>query len=246
MQKLIEQTALALARSKSNVVLSGAGMSAESGIPTFRGNKGLWKEFNAQELATPQALRKNFSLVWQWYNERKKQIAEKSPNAGHLALSRLQEIIPLAIITQNIDNLHSRAGSSNVLEIHGNIFKARCMACGHVMDFSQTDNSTFLCPACTRGKLRPHVVLFGERLDERQLQKTFALLQSAQVFLVIGTSSMVYPAASFAEIAAEAGALIVEINPQPTAQADIVLRGKSGEILPQILQSLQDFKSLKN
>lgn len=242
LKQKIEQSAQILTASRFTVALSGAGMSAESGIPTFRGNEGLWKEFSAEELATPQAFSKNSKLVWQWYNMRKETISKTKPNAGHYALAKMQDIIPLHLITQNVDNLHNDAGSKNIIEIHGNIFLARCLQCGHISALKSYDNDEPLCPACDGGKLRPHIVWFGEQLDQKNLQRVFTWLDSCDVMLVIGTSSQVYPAAGFASHVQANGGTIIEINPQPAAQAHIALTGTSGEILPILLQAIEENK----
>lgn len=243
LEQKIEQSAQILVNSRFAVALSGAGMSAESGIPTFRGNEGLWKEFSAKELATPEAFLKNSKLVWQWYNMRKEKISKAKPNAGHYALAKIQEIIPLHLITQNVDNLHNDAGSKNTIEIHGNIFLARCLQCGHVSELKSYDNDEPLCPVCFEGKLRPHIVWFGEQLDQKNLQRVFTWLDSCDTMLVIGTSSQVYPAAGFASDVQANGGTVIEINPQPAAQAHITLNGTSGEILPPLLKAIERNKN---
>lgn len=225
-------------------VLTGAGISAESGIPTFRGEEGLWKKFRAEELATPAAFSQNPRLVWEWYDWRRGIIAQKEPNAGHQVLAQWEKVFPgLSLITQNIDGLHQKAGSKNISELHGNIWKLRCTEEGSVTENHETPLKEIppLCPSC-RALLRPHVVWFGESLDPAILNKAFLLSSSCEVMFVIGTSAVVQPAASLPIAASEAGAKVVEINPDPTpltSYADFSFRGKSGEILPVIDRELQ-------
>lgn len=225
-------------------VLTGAGISAESGIPTFRGEEGLWKRFRAEELATPGAFSQNPKLVWEWYDWRRGIIAQKEPNAGHQVLAQWEKVFPgLSLITQNIDGLHQKAGSKNISELHGNIWKLRCTEEGSVTENHETPLKEIppLCPSC-RALLRPHIVWFGESLDPAILNKAFLLSSSCEVMLVIGTSAVVQPAASLPIAASEAGAKVVEINPDPTpltSYTDFSFRGKSGEILPVIDRELQ-------
>jgi len=222
--------------------LTGAGISAESGVPTFRGADGLWKNFRAEDLATPEAFARNPELVWAWYNWRRGLIAEKKPNPGHLALASLEKARPgFTLITQNVDGLHLSAGSQNVLEIHGSIWRVRCPACGG----RREDRTTPLpplprCPQCG-GLLRPDVVWFGESLDPALLETSFQVAALAEVMLVIGTSAIVQPAASLAWEAKRSGAWVVEINVERTpfsSQADAVLIGPSGLVLPRLIEGL--------
>jgi len=231
-----------LKQSARIVALTGAGISAESGVPTFRGADGLWKQYRAEELATPQAFDRNPDLVWEWYNWRRGLVAEKKPNPGHLALAALEKIRPgFTLITQNVDGLHLLAGSHNVLEIHGSIWRVRCPACG---DCSEDRTNPLpplpLCPKCG-GLLRPDVVWFGESLDPSLLETSFQVAALTEVMLVIGTSAIVQPAASLAWQAKSSGAWVVEINIDRTpfsSQADAVLTGPSGRILPLLLDGL--------
>lgn len=238
-----------LCQTKQIVVLTGAGISAESGIPTFRGEEGLWKQYRAEELATPIAFIKDPKLVWEWYDWRRGIIASKKPNAGHKILRRWEKIFPnFILITQNIDGLHQKAGSKNILELHGNIWKVRCTE-----ERTITENHDIPlgeipphCPDCG-ALLRPHVVWFGESLDSSVLHKAFQVSSSSEIIFSIGTSAVVQPAASLPLAAAEANAKIVEINPDPTpltSYADFSFRGKAGEILPLINKELN--KKLKD
>ena len=220
-------------------ILTGAGISAESGIPTFRGEEGLWKKYRPEELATPTAFSQNPKLVWEWYDWRRGIIGQKEPNPGHKVIARWEETFPtVSLITQNIDGLHQKAGSKNIWELHGNIWKLRCTEEGTITENYETPLKEIppLCPNCG-ALLRPHVVWFGESLSPTILQKSIQLSSECDVMFVIGTSTVVQPAASLPFEASEAGAKIVEINPDPTPlslYADFSIRGKSGEILPLI------------
>lgn len=220
-------------------VLTGAGISAESGIPTFRGTDGLWNTFRAEELATPSAFIRDPRLVWEWYDWRRGIIGSKDFNPGHKVLASWEKLFPsFHVITQNIDGLHQQAGSSNILELHGNIWKLRCTGEGTITEDHRTPIGEIPphCPDCG-ALLRPHVVWFGESLDAAIVQSAFALSSSCEVMFVIGTSAVVQPAASLPISASKAGATVVEINPDPTpitSYVDFSFRGKAGEILPKI------------
>ncbi|RLA88473.1 MAG: NAD-dependent deacylase [Deltaproteobacteria bacterium] len=220
-------------------VLTGAGISQESGIPTFRGPEGLWRQYRPEELATPAAFRQNPRLVWEWYDWRRCLIADKSPNPAHYALVALEARIPeFTLITQNVDGLHKLAGSTRLSEIHGNIWQVRCLDCGRVGEDRRVPLPLLpYCPECG-GLLRPNVVWFGEPLDVDILNQAQLALQQAQVMLVVGTSALVQPAASFAYWAQKAGALIAEFNLEPTpltGQVDFSFLGMAGELLPQLV-----------
>lgn len=238
------QAVAGLLRQKPRVaVLTGAGISAESGVPTFRGQDGLWKQFRAEDLATPEAFNRDPVLVWEWYDWRRGIIAAKEPNPGHLTLARWESVFPrFVLITQNVDGLHEKAGSKNILELHGNIWKMRCTQEGTLSenrDFPLKENPP-RCPSCD-GFLRPHIVWFGEMLPRDVLDRAFALSSACEVMLVVGTSAVVHPAASLPIAAAENGAKIIEINPDPTpltGYADYSLRGKAGDVLPAIDRQL--------
>jgi NAD-dependent deacetylase len=214
-------------------VVSGAGISAESGIPTFRGAGGLWHNFRAEDLATPDAFKRDPKLVWQWYDWRRQLIAKAEPNPGHYAVSRLK------IVTQNVDGLHQRAGAKDVLELHGSIWTIRCTAC----DYQTQDMRVPLPeipPLCSCGALlRPGVVWFGEGLPVDVWDNAQQAVLSAKVLLVVGTSALVYPAASLIPLAKRAGAFVIEINPDDTsvsAAVDHAIRGRAGEVLPKLLE----------
>lgn len=228
-----------LARARSVTVLTGAGLSADSGVPTFRGTDGLWRNFRAEDLATPEAFQRDPRLVWEWYNWRRELIATAKPNAAHVAIADLERRIPrFWVITQNVDGLHRDAGSMKLSEIHGNIWKVRCTTCGLVEINRQVPIP--IPPACSAcGRLvRPHIVWFGEPLAPEDLATSHAALESCEVLLVVGTSGVVHPAASFARIAKKAGAFLVEINLDDTPNtdlADAVLRGRARDLVPLLL-----------
>lgn len=222
------------------VVLTGAGISAESGIPTFRqAQTGLWSQYDPQELATPEAFRRNPRLVWDWYSWRRELVAKVEPNAGHFALAALEQLVPhFTLITQNVDSLHQRAGSKNVLELHGNLSRIKCSQEDLVVtDWEETENPPPACPHCG-GLLRPDVVWFGEYLPAEVLHRATKAADTADLFLTIGTSGIVHPAASLPLAAISSGAVGIEINPEATPLSqwmEYVLRGPSGKILPLLL-----------
>lgn len=225
-----------LSSASSIAVLTGAGISADSGVPTFRGEDGLWRNFRAEDLATPDAFRRDPGLVWEWYNWRREIITTKNPNAAHHALVRLERHAPAFIlITQNVDGLHAKAGSRNITEIHGNIWKTRCTVCGDVSH--NADVPIAILPHCNKcnGLLRPHIVWFGESLDPADIKRSMDAMRACEVLLVIGTSGIVQPAASFVSAAKGAGAYVVEINIEETPNSylvDEVLAGRASDVVP--------------
>lgn len=227
----------------SVAVLTGAGISAESGVPTFReAQNGLWSRYDPEELATPQAFRQNPKLVWEWYTWRRELVAHAAPNTGHLALVEMERRFPeFTLITQNVDGLHQRAGSQQVIELHGNIMRSKCFDENRVVEsYSETGEIPPRCPRCG-GLLRPDVVWFGERLPESALEMAWNAASTCQVFFSIGTSGIVEPAASLPYFAIDAGAAVVEVNPNPTPltrQAAYVLAGAAGVVLPALLAAL--------
>jgi NAD-dependent deacetylase len=229
-----------LASARSITVLTGAGISADSGVPTFRGPDGLWRNYRAEDLATPEAFERDPRLVWEWYNWRRELIATKSPNPAHVALVELERRGDdhMWLITQNVDGLHRAAGSRRLSEIHGNIWMVRCTGCGVVIEDRRVPIPILpTCDAC-RGLLRPHIVWFGESLDPADLRRCTETLQTCDLLLVIGTSGVVYPAAGFASVAKQAGATVVEINLDETPQSplvDLALRGRAKDLVPQLL-----------
>ncbi|MEC4889851.1 MAG: NAD-dependent deacylase [Nitrospira sp.] len=232
-----------LAAARAVTILTGAGISADSGVPTFRGNDGLWRNYRAEDLATPEAFERDPRLVWEWYNWRRELIATKQPNHAHYAVAALEARLPdFWLITQNVDGLHRAAGSRKLSEIHGNIWMVRCTACGAVTENHQVPLP--LLPHCgpCGGLLRPHIVWFGESLDSEDLARCTKALHTCDVLIVIGTSGMVYPAAGFASVAKEAGAFVIEVNLDPTPQSDLVdmtLRGHAKDVVPNLLQTCE-------
>lgn len=228
-----------LAAAQSITVLTGAGISADSGVPTFRGADGLWRNFRAEDLATPEAFERDPRVVWEWYNWRRELIAAKKPNPAHVAIAELEHrCAQFWLITQNVDGLHRTAGSQRLSEIHGNIWMVRCTACGQVTE--NRDVPIRILPACRncQNLLRPHIVWFGESLAEEDLRRCYTALQSSDLCLVIGTSGVVYPAAGFASIAKAAGAFVAEINLDRTPQSDVIdlsLQGRAKDLVPLLL-----------
>lgn len=236
----IEEVRERLRKACRVAVLTGAGISAESGIPTFRGAGGLWRNFRAEDLATPGAFRRDPQTVWEWYDWRRSLIAQAEPNAGHGALAAFEKKVPhFALITQNVDGLHARAGSVNILALHGDIWTLRCTQCGRTWRDERLKLHP-LPPLCQCGAMaRPGVVWFGESLPSREWDAAADAARQAEVFLVIGTSAVVQPAASLADLARESGAVVVELNATDTPLSpwvDLAIRGKAGEVLPGLLQ----------
>ena len=222
-------------------VLAGAGVSAESGVPTFRGEDGLWRNHNVMDLVTPQAFDRNPELVWEFYNWRRDLISKITHNPAHRALVELERLVPdFTLISQNVDGLHLLAGSKNLLEIHGNLWRVRCIECRKItLDRSPDMGPLPKCKSCG-GLLRPDVVWFGESLDPDILQQAMEASRICQVMLVIGTSSVVQPAASLAMHAKEGGACVAEINLESTPHShfmDFALQGKAGEIVPRLVEN---------
>lgn len=233
-----------LAQARAVTVLTGSGISADSGVPTFRGADGLWKNFRAEDLATPEAFARDPHLVWEWYNWRRELIASKRPNAAHEALVELEGRLgartgKFRLITQNVDGLHRTAGSRHVTEIHGNIWRVRCTGCGRVADNREVPIQ--ILPRCgqCQAVLRPHIVWFGEALAEEDLRESDKALESCEVLLIVGTSGLVYPAASFAAVAKAAGAYVVELNLETTPYKDVVdcsIQGRAKDLVPALLE----------
>ncbi|MGH9333445.1 MAG: NAD-dependent deacylase [Vicinamibacteria bacterium] len=222
--------------------LTGAGVSAESGVPTFRGAEGLWRKFRSEELATPSAFARDPKLVWEWYDWRRQRVAACAPNAGHRALAALQALsFSFDLVTQNVDGLHRLAGSDPVWELHGSLWGVRCSGCSREREDRRAPLPE-IPPRCECGGLeRPSVVWFGEPLPGDVLSHAFDASAAADVFLVVGTSALVHPAASLPAIARERGAFVVEVNPGLTplsASVDVRLAGPSAEILPRVVEAI--------
>jgi NAD-dependent deacetylase len=228
-----------LRSARSVVALTGAGISAESGVPTFRGAGGLWKQYRPEQLATPEAFAQDPVLVWEWYLWRRGLIAKAEPNPGHNALAAFEGRTPaFTLVTQNVDGLHERAGNRNIVKLHGDIWRSRCLTCGeeHADDRTELDRLPPVC-ACG-GMLRPAVVWFGEGLRDGVWNAAERAVRSADAVLVIGTSAVVYPAAMLVPLAKKSGAKVIEVNTDETPMSTLVdasLRGASGRILPELL-----------
>lgn len=228
------------AKPRNVVVMTGAGVSAESGIPTFRGTGGLWRNFRAEDLATPEAFRRDPQLVWEWYEWRRGLIREANPNGAHEALARLPAAV---IVTQNVDGLHARAGSRDVVELHGNIFRVRCVREGT----SEMRDAAFAeipphCGACG-ALLRPGVVWFGEALPEEAVARAVGAIRQADLLLVIGTSGVVYPAAGFVTLHE---GLSIEINPETSgvsSSCTFAIAARAAEATPAIVDALLEVRS---
>ncbi len=241
------------------VALTGAGVSAESGLQTFRDSpdtsstgsrqsqpagteQPLWSQYRPEDLATPEAFERNPELVWEFYAMRRLKAGEVKPNSGHIALAEMARHTPhFTLITQNVDGLHQRAGSVGVVELHGNITRIKCsQGCGVFTEWEDLPGQVPTCPSCG-AKLRPDVVWFGEMLPRSELETALEAARSCQAFFSIGTSSLVQPAASLPFLARRYGAIVVEINTATTAltaSADYFLQGKSGEVLPELVKQI--------
>lgn len=237
-----------LANASGVLVSTGAGMSRESGIPTFRdAMEGLWASFDPQELATEEGFRADPRRVWSWYAWRRRKVAQAVPHAGYHALVEMERLIPdLAVVTQNVDGLHAQAGSSDVVELHGSIRRAKCLDRGHVLPGEPPlsgveEEDPPPCPVCG-SPLRPDVVWFGEMLPERAVRRAWRLAADRGVLLLVGTSGTVWPAAELPHVASRASARIIEVNPAPselTPLADVFLAGPAGDVLPRLVDALR-------
>ncbi|MBI5842616.1 MAG: NAD-dependent deacylase [Chloroflexi bacterium] len=230
-----------LQRSTRVAALTGAGVSQESGLRTFRDSQdGIWKQYRPEDLASPEAFARDPKLVWDWYAWRREAIKGVRPNPGHHALVEIEKKIPeFTLITQNVDGLHRMAGSAKILELHGNIQRVRCSECGTFTETWGDDTESVPCCESCGGILRPDVVWFGENLPRAELEAAIQAARNCDVFFSIGTSGAVQPAASLAFAAHNKGAVLVEINLDPTPltpKADFFLHGKSGEILPELVR----------
>jgi len=238
--KACDEAASRIARATSVFVLTGAGMSSESGLPTFRGANGLWRTHRVEVLASEAGFADDPELVWSWYNERRAAHAAAEPNAGHLALAALERYVPsFTLATQNVDSLHLRAGSTNVLELHGHLREARCDRCGERRAITGPLASSEIAHACG-GRLRPDIVWFGEALPAATWRAAAQASARADVVLVVGTSGVVEPAASLATRIPRADACVIEVNPDETViaeRADLVIREPAAVALPRLLET---------
>lgn len=250
---LLKQAAQLIHEAEVVAVLTGAGVSKESGVPTFRdAMEGLWAKYNPEELATPFAFKENPKLVWDWYQWRRQLVSGAKPNLGHFALAKLQDYKTVHLITQNVDDLHEQAGSKNVIHLHGNIAENKCFdnCQGEptIIDISALDYDKAAsppnCPHCG-AYVRPNVVWFHEMLPSHAIQTAAKISQNCDVMLVVGTSGLVTPASQLPPTAKHSGAKIIEVNPDYsmiTRIADIKLEGPSGEILPKVIEALDELQ----
>lgn len=253
----IQQAAEAIHNAKKIAILTGAGVSKESGVPTFRdAMDGLWSKYNPEELATPTAFINNPKLVWDWYQFRRDLVNQAKPNSGHVALAEIQKYHPRTfVITQNVDDLHEQAGSTNIIHLHGNIAESKCFddcqGKPTIIDLESfdwnRDEGPPACPHCG-AHVRPNVVWFHEKLPETELERAYALSVVCDLMIVVGTSGLVTPAATLPKIAKESEdipAIIIEVNPDDsmiTPYADIKLKAPSGEILPKVIAELDKLR----
>ncbi len=247
----IERAAEIIAKAKHAVVFTGAGISAESGIPTFRGEDGLWRKYDPEEVASITGFRRNPKAFWEFSMELKDKLFA-DPNPGHYAIAELERMgIVRAVITQNIDRLHQKAGSRRVLELHGSMEKLDCLDCGK--EYSWNDfleeferGEVPRCRECGSWYIKPRVVLFGEQLPQRTLFEAMEESRKCDVFIVVGSSLVVYPAAEMPYIAKSAGAKMILVNADPTVADrifDVTIYGKAGEILPKIVERVKELRS---
>ncbi len=240
-----------LGSADSICVLTGAGISAESGVATFRGPDGLWAKLKPEELANFDAFMRNPELVWEWYSERKRIIHDVAPNAGHRALAEMESLVrDFTLVTQNIDNLHRRAGSAKVRELHGNIERSFCVSCGR-FDNSATVGEDRKPPRCRQcgGLMRPDVVWFGEMLPQEEMEAAEDACRRCELFLSVGTSAVVYPAAGLPLLARASGAYIVEVNTERTdisSRVNETLPGGAGTVLPALVERMKELRKARS
>jgi NAD-dependent deacetylase len=238
-----------LKTAESLLFFTGAGISAESGISTFRGKDGIWNKLKPEELASFSAFIKNPDMVWEWYQYRRKIVEEAKPNNGHIAIADLEKYYNVNVVTQNVDNLHSRAGSKNIEELHGSIIRNFCVGCNTFYEHQDFmfDDKVPRCPKCN-GLIRPDVVWFGENLRGNAFPNSEQKAKDCDICFIVGTSAIVYPAAYIPMTAKQYGAYLVEVNIEPTEityQVDYSIMGKAGEILPEILRTVEKLSKNK-
>ncbi len=244
-EEKIKSLAEWLKKAQNTVILTGAGVSAESGLATFRDPQdGFWAKYDPMEMASPEGFARDPHLVWKWYQWRRQQVVAATPNMAHIGIARLQSAMGVKLITQNVDGLHQRGGSEQVCELHGTIMRNHCnsMQCDYSEAVSDTSGELMRCPECNSDWLRPSVVWFGESLDSGVIQFAEAESYQCDLFLSVGTSAQVYPAAGFAQLAKSRGAKVVEINPNPTDlshRADLLIAEPAGAVFAQLIDELQ-------
>lgn len=242
----IFEAARLIGQAKAIACLTGAGVSAESGVATFRdAQSGHWAHFDPQQLASQEGFAADPGLVWRWYMDRLLGVTQKAqPNPGHIALAEIERKTErFTLITQNVDNLHERAGSQNVIHLHGEITRFHCNQCGHQHTLRTEEQHVEMPPTCTvcAGPVRPSVVWFGENLPANSMDAAWRAAQECELMLVVGTSGVVYPAAQLPYVAHESGATVIDVNPEPSAisrMATLYLQGPSGVLLPQVVQKI--------
>ena len=235
--KMFDTVAQKLKGSKKIVFVTGAGISQESGIPTFRGKDGYWRKYDPMKLASIDAFYDDPKLVWEWYEDRRKNILSVKPNEGHFAISQMEEFKDVVVLTQNIDGLHQRSGSTNVLELHGSIIRIKCTVCDFIDNI--TENFESLPPKCKCGSmLRPDVVWFGEPLPQNIWQSAIKEASICDVMIIVGTSLVVSPANTLPVYAKQNGAILIEVNPEKTVMSNdmaLSIQATSAEVLPKML-----------
>ena len=235
--KMFDTVAQKLKGSKKIVFVTGAGISQESGIPTFRGKDGYWRKYDPMKLASIDAFYDDPKLVWEWYDDRRKNILSVKPNEGHFAISQMEEFKDVVILTQNIDGLHQRSGSTNVLELHGSIIRIKCTVCDFIDNI--TENFESLPPKCKCGSmLRPDVVWFGEPLPQNIWQSAIKESSICDVMIIVGTSLVVSPANTLPIYAKQNGAILIEVNPEKTVMSNdmtLSIQATSVGVLPKML-----------
>ena len=239
---MFEKLAEKIKKARKIVFVTGAGISQESGIPTFRGKDGLWKKYDPMKLATIDAFYDDPKLVWEWYEDRRKNILAAKPNAGHDAIAKLEDFSKVVVLTQNIDGLHQRAGSTNVLELHGSIIRIKCTVCNYKDEI--TTKFDVLPPICKCGSiLRPDVVWFGEPLPQKVWQEAVVQANSCDVMIISGTSLLVSPANSLPIYAKQNNAVLIEVNPEQTmmsTEMDLSLKTTSAAALPELISLFKE------
>ena len=236
-----------LSEAKSIVFFTGAGFSAESGIPTFRGEKGIWNKLKPEELASFDAFMRNPNMVWEWYQYRRGIIDDTGPNPGHESIVQLEKYYDTKVVTQNVDNLHRRAGSKTIFELHGNIERNYCIDCNYIYNLKDDISISNKVPRCKKcgGLVRPDVVWFGEMLPQETFADAEKAAEECDICFVAGTSAVVYPAAYIPLSAKQMGAYVVEINIERTEfsrHADYSIYGKTGEVLPKLVEAVVKLK----
>ncbi len=239
--KQLKKVTSIIQKAKLPIMLTGSGISSESGVPTFRGEQGFWRNRRPEELATREAFEQNPKLVWEWYNSRKKLILQCTPNRAHFAATSMSQSLGMTIITQNVDGFHKTAGSKKLIEMHGSLFYARYVDTDEIFEYTDTEEKGEIWELCLQGKIRPHIIWFGEPLEKKTMDAIFDCLNQTNLLIVVGTSGIVYPAAGFLVEVLKKDGYIIEINTEAKIseyERHIHIQGKAGDILPQIAMEL--------